>query len=167
MRIKTIRRFQSRVVELREYFKSCISNGNKIDAKKVFSADCAAYILVNHEYENMRISNNVPDSPWVEAVMDMRDKPEDYEDKSYYDEANYYLWVEVLSRKEESAESYRDMVLVLLTTFAFTFQKEFMEIDEEDFSLFNAYSIAELIVKLNGVEIEEDFARRFFRWARG
>ena len=166
MNIESIRLFQSRVVELRDYFKSRISKSNKIDNKKVFSAECAAYILVNREYENMRKSNDVPDSPWIESVMDMRDNPQDYEDKSYYDEANYFLWVEVLSRKQSATEGYTDIMTMLMATYAFTFPKEFMAIDEQDFSLFNPYSIAELIVKLNGVEIEEDYARRFFRWVK-
>lgn len=166
MDMETMRLFQSRVVELRDYFKGRISKSNKIDNKKVFSAECAAYVLINSYYEDMRKDNSIPDSPWIESVMDRRDNPQDYEDKGYYDEASYFLWVEVLNRKQSATEGYRDIVLVLLATFAFTFQKEFMEIDEEDFNLFNPYSIAELIVKLNGVEIEEDYARRFFRWVK-
>lgn len=166
MNMDSIRLFQSRVVELRDYFKSRISKSNKIDSKKVFSAECAAYILVNREYENMRQSNSIPDSPWIEAVMDMRDNPQDYEDKDYYNEASYYLWVEAMSRKQDKAEGYKDIVLVILSTYAFAFPKDFMGINEDDFNIFNPYSIAELIVKLNEIDVEEDFARRFFRWVK-
>lgn len=91
MKVASIRIFQNRVIELRDYFKSRISKSNKIDSKKVFSADTAAYILINSYYEGMRTENIVPKSAWIEAVMEMRDKPELYEDRDYYREASYWL----------------------------------------------------------------------------
>lgn len=166
MKVASIRIFQNRVVELRDYFKSRISKSNKIDSKKVFSADTAAYILINSYYEGMRTENIIPKSAWIEAVMEMRDKPELYEDWDYYREASYWLWVEVFNKKRDAAEGYQEMVLTLLSTLAFGNPREFMEVDEEDFNFYDPYSVAELVVRLDGIEVEEEFARRFFRWIK-
>ena len=58
------------------------------------------------------------------------------------------------------------MVLTLLSTLAFGNPREFMEVDEEDFNFYDPYSVAELVVRLDGTEVEEEFARRFFRWIK-
>lgn len=105
MLLKDLRRYQSDVVELKAYFQEKIQKGSKFNPQMIFSAEQAAWTVLNGLQKQM-FDNQEPAERELDLVDDCRilkDVIEGNLDESCYVSPQFNLWLALLEKMKRGA----------------------------------------------------------------